>query len=877
VSFPERPAAKYDLVKAVRYWLQEEEQNRELQSRVASSFDEIKEFVNRHRSDLEKRRSRLIQTSAFKDETRNMEAALATIRQLVEGGRNISRIIAEIGNYLELYGGDETFSGALIRIQLAEARDEYMCAFQDSIRGTRLSEVLDILYFMPYSCWRSRAAETRNFRSPSAAEVLKFLEDLGQRKVDIDSIDPVQLAAIIRIKHGITPRMDYHRMSSNKLAERLTGAETVSQHTAKAMPLDLGFCCTTEAILADIRRWSAACFGSAHAVVPAEIEAEMLQIVYLAADAIRISGSESERSADFLLLLTTVIASDHAVLKDVLGNLSGSDASHRSVRERLTGVKDYLDEIAVLADGLLLARWSETKNTLDSLTVLSDAIASKSTHEDGEIDELEHLKGRRAESIKSLIKITDAIQLVEPALWDLLSSPRVPALRPAVDEYLRALKPARLRDRNYRYSEQTKGIARQELANLRLLIGRIGEIGRSRSSDSAGQSTPARPGAKGKLVRKAADGVEIGTLSAAELLARLRGSLIKSVLCIRELRDKVEGVRRRGFKSEIQLVLNQLYVKIRMAIEAGDEANLDSIDIARAPTVAESIVPALRDIMTAQTNLVVRVKNSKLTPAEKHPLIALTNTIKTRLGDELREVELARTELVERSAVPEAEAREAAAIKRMADCAAAANNALKPVQMLIVRLGNAITSQKRESGEILAALRDLQDAVSEADDRVTGNFAQVEALVTDNPRMIGEYVDKFDRWHGQLSTLGSEAERMARVTTAAAALDAAVTAAAALENGISDMLRPLSGKKVKVEVLVPIRDRCAQSLATIALQLQQVQDARAALAEATTAPWRILKTASEYLKCQGAVLDALETELKNRHSRIEKLHNLVLR
>jgi hypothetical protein len=160
---------------------------------------------------------------------------------------------------------------------------------------------------------------------------------------------------------------------------------------------------------------------------------------------------------------------------------------------------------------------------------------------------------------------------------------------------------------------------------------------------------------------------------------------------------------------------------------------------------------------------------------------------------------------------------------------------------------------------------------------VQGNFAQFEALAMGSPQMIGEYVEKFDRWHGQLSTLGSEAERLARVTTAAVALAAAASAAASLETGISDTLRPLSGKKVKVEVLVPIRERCAQSLATLAQYLQQVQDARAALAEATKAPWRILRTASDYLKRQGAELDARETEFKNRRSRIEKLHNLVLR
>jgi DNA repair exonuclease SbcCD ATPase subunit len=314
-----------------------------------------------------------------------------------------------------------------------------------------------------------------------------------------------------------------------------------------------------------------------------------------------------------------------------------------------------------------------------------------------------------------------------------------------------------------------------------------------------------------------------------------------------------------------------------MAIEAGDDADLDASDPAQAPTVAEGIVPALRDIMTAQTNLAVRVKNAKLIPAEKHLLIALANTIKARLGDELREVELVRAELVERAAAPEAGTKEAAAVKQMADCAAAANNALKPVKKLIDRLSNAATSQRREPGEILAALRDLHNALAEADDTVARNFAHIEALATDDPRMIGEYVEKFGRWRGQLSTLAGETERLARVTTAAAALALALTTAAALEKGIADTLRPLAGKKVKAEVLVPIRERCAQSLATIAQHLQQVRNAREALAEATKTPWRILKTASEYLKGHAAEIDALETELKNRNSRIEKLRNLVLR
>ena len=297
-----------------------------------------------------------------------------------------------------------------------------MCSFHDSIRGTRLSELLDILYFMPYSYWRSRGIERRNFRSPSAAEVLKLLEELRLRGVEVDSVGVVQLAASLRMRLGITPRMDYHRMSANKLAEQLTSPETITRFTAKELPFDQSVCRTADGILANIRRWSAECFGGARTPAPPEVEAEMVQIVYLATDTIRISGSERERSADYLWLLSTVIASDHAALKEALAGLFCKSARYASVLERIMGVQAYLDEIAVLADRVLVARWSDAKEELNSLTARTEVLASKSAHAYGEFLELERLKDQRSDVVKSLMKVADSIQLVAPSLLGSLAA-----------------------------------------------------------------------------------------------------------------------------------------------------------------------------------------------------------------------------------------------------------------------------------------------------------------------------------------------------------------------------------------------------------------------------------------------------------------------
>jgi hypothetical protein len=60
------------------------------------------------------------------------------------------------------------------------------------------------------------------------------------------------------------------------------------------------------------------------------------------------------------------------------------------------GAKTYVDEIAVLADRILLSRWSEAKAELDSLTMRAEAIVSKSTRELGEFTELDKLKEERS-------------------------------------------------------------------------------------------------------------------------------------------------------------------------------------------------------------------------------------------------------------------------------------------------------------------------------------------------------------------------------------------------------------------------------------------------------------------------------------------------
>ena len=359
-----------------------------------------------------------------------------------------------------------------------------MCSFHDSIRGTRLSELLDILYFMPYSYWRSRGIERRNFRSPSAADVLKLLEELRLRGVEVDGVGVVQLAAGLRMRLGITPRMDYHRMSSNKLAEQLTSPETITRFTAKELPFDQSVCRTADGILANIRRWSAECFGGAGRRLLPRSRPKWCRSSTLPPTR---SASAVPSVNDRWITcgcLSTVIASDHAALKEALAGLFCKSARYASVLERIMGVQAYLDEIAVLADRVLVARWLDAKEELNSLTARTEALASKSAHAYGEFLELERLKDQRSDVVKSLMKVADSIQLVAPSLLGSLAARGSAAMRPPAEEHLRTLDPSTLRDRNHRYSEETKAIARQELEKLRLLIRRLAEVSRKPFTDA---------------------------------------------------------------------------------------------------------------------------------------------------------------------------------------------------------------------------------------------------------------------------------------------------------------------------------------------------------------------------------------------------------
>ncbi len=610
--------------------------------------------------------------------------------------------------------------------------------------------------------------------------------------------------------------------------------------------------------------------------VPAEIEAEMLQIAYLSADTIRISGTEQERSADYLWLLATVIASDHPVLKDALARLADGDCRHPAVRERVAAAKRFLDESAVLADAALVSRWSEAKRELGSLTQRSDAIVAKSTHEYDEVAELEELKEKRSDTVKSLIKISEAIQLLEPSLWDLLTSTEAPVVSPSAQDYLRVHDPAKLRDRNYTFSDETKGIARQELDKLRQFIGRISEIGRTRLAAAAVPAAQKPQRVSDKPARTSSDGVNLGTLRGADLDAKLQESLVKAAISVRELKDKVEAVRRRSFKSETQLALNQLYGKIKRAAETCDGLGLDGIDAGQALAVSESVVLLLRDVMAAQASLSTRVNSAKLSPAEKQPLVGLTNAIKVRLGENLRDLGLVRAELVDRAAAlgstpcagtSSTEDTGDAEGGAPPDLAAGANDALKRVKMLMTRLSRAMAVDSADPRELLAAALELQDAIAGAHDTVA----------SDGPPASAALAEKFRRSRDQLSALARETGIFLQATACAAAVEEAARTAAVLEKGLADALQPLSGKKVKAGELVPIRERCVEALATIEPLLQRLPYARDALAAATSAEWRIFKAAAGYLERLGSDLTSWETVLNDKHSRIRRYQTLLLR
>lgn len=896
-----------DLVREVELWIRVEGENLDLKNRVASALDEIKGFISEHQSLLEKRKDKLLQSSGFRNETRSMEAALARIHQLFVSGRNISHIFSEVDKYLGAYKVDDTLSRLHTRVELADARDDYLCAFHDSIRGTRLSKLLDVLYFMPFAYWRSRGLERRNYRSPSAVEILKLLEELGRLSVDVNQIDTVLLAAIIRMKLGITPRMDYHNMSSNKLAIQLADGETLTRFTSQAMPLDESFCRTTGGILANVRRWSAEFFSGTAWQTPAEIEAEMLQIVLLAADTVRISGTEPERSTDYLWLLSTVIASDHTTLKDVLAWPAVKNSRFPSVYERILGTKTYLDNMAVLADRILAARWVAAKDELNSLTARSDGIISKDALDYAEFTELEQLKEKRSDVGKSLIKISDSLQLLEPACLDMLTTRGDHAGLPPLDEYLRTLNPAALMGRNRSYSEETKLIARQELDKLRVLIGRMAAISRKGLATSAAQENLERLRASEKPSRKTSGGVDIGKISTGEIKDLLLGSLRKAAGSVRDSRSKVEGARKRSSKSDLLHALGVLHDKIRKAADACDKLESDAVAGALAPNAAETMVLVLREIMSAQTSFSTRLNNAKLTPAEKQPLTTTLYAIKSKLNDDLRDIECLRAEIAERSAetaahgeanraaetaeaaigaAPPENARAAAAGSRekvtavsagnkIAALASSANNALRPVKDRIIRLSTELTEQKREYRTILAASSDLKDTVAKAREKLSGSLAIIEAIAANWALPDDEYVGRYGRWQSQLTAIDEETERLLKVTECFAEIEEAVRAAAALEEEMSDE-RTASGEGGADGRNLDSRcSRCADALETIAYSLKRLQAARGMCVEATRAEWRLLRASSAYLESCGSDLEAYEAALNRSQSWFEDLRTIL--
>lgn len=911
-----RPAGMSALAREVRHWVQAEAGDRELKRRVAAALDEIKEFVGKRTFDLEKRKSRLIQTPGFKDETRAMEAALGKIHQLLAGGKNISRIFVAIDRFLDTYKGDEALERDHIRTQLADANDDFILRFHHSIRGTRLAQLLDVFYFMPSSCWTSRGVAKRNFRSPSAAELTKLLEEFRQRGVDVDGIDTVRLAAMARIKLGITPRMHFHLMPANKLAEKLTSEEIIARFAAAEPPPDEAFCRTTAGIAANIRRWSCECFGSTVVAAPPEIEAEMLQLVYLATDSIRISGTEKERSADYLWLLATVVGSGHGVLKEVLSGIADGSIGHPSVRERLVGAKTYLDGISVKADGILAARWAEAKEELRSLIARADAIAAQSTHHYRDYTELEDLKEKRSDVVKSLIKLSDSIQLIEPSVLESLTSPATSAGR-SNDEQGRGRSQAGLRDRNYRISGETKATALQELEKLRLLILRITEVSRRGFADSGPPASQLSQRTGERLAGKTSDGVEIAALPAADLHAKLCGTLRKASFNLREFKSKVEGVRRRPLKGELQHAVNILHEKTKKAVDACDGSDLDTSDHAQAILFSDGVLPLLREIMAALTNVVARMNSAKVTPAEKQPLTTLMYGVKLRLGDDLRDVERLRTELLGRSSgtltapcadtegatedaaigltaeisrtteetgmspTAPAEAAKAAqeaafrapVVKKIAGLVASVSESLKPVKAQMTSLNSALGSNPSDNQHIFAAATALQSEITTAQDVLTANLMQIKTLAAGVDLTTDGYVEKFDRWQGPLATLEQETGRLIKSMAAVADIERAAAEAAALEKRIDDTLNPPSGEWIKAEPFIPVRQRCVDALAAIADLLTQLRGAANSLAAARSLKWKMLPAASRSVGRLWSDFTASEQGLRDTQARIETIHN----
>jgi hypothetical protein len=844
------------LVREVEDWKRAEAGNRELKDRVAAALDEVRAFITERRAEIERRKGRLVQTAGFKDETAAMETALANIGQLLGSGRNISRLFAEIDKFLASHKGDDTLSRLHTRVELADARDEFMCRFHDSIRGTRLAALLDVLYFMPFAYWRSRGLDRRNYRAPSATEVLALLEQLRSQRIDVDGVDVVQLAAVIRLQLGITPRMDYHHLAGNRLAEQLTDGETLTRFTDKAMRLDEAYCRTAGAILEHLRRWSSELFAGAGAPPPAEIEAEMLQIVFLAGESVRISGTGRDRATDYLWLLATVVASDHATLKDTLAWPSVRNTPYPSVLERILGAKAYLGRIAALADGILAARWVEAKAELAALVRRSELLAARETHEFAEFAELEQLKERRSETGKALIKLADSLLLVEPAVLDLAAAAAGPAGAPAGGEPPPAPDPATLIERNRTYAAETRQIARQELDKLRALIGRMAAINRKGFVTAPAPEDADRPRAPEKPVRKTSGGVEVGGIPAARVQALLRDALRGAVASVQDSRGRIDAVRKRPVKSELLQALNVLAEKLRKTAEAGGRIVPDGDDATQALGAAEAVGQLLREALAAQTGFGARVNTAKLTPAEKQPLTTVLNAVRARLSDDLRDVECLRAELAERleqapeGTGPPAPAADETAAAKMAALVAAANQGLRPVKEQLAALCAALSEREADAAAILAATSRLRLAVGEARDLMARNRGLVEGIAAACAGGGDAHGEKFDRWQRQLDAVEAEAARLLTTAERVAGIEAAVREAAALDGA------------------VPGGGSSAQRLETITRSLDRVRLAREACAAATATPWRVLKGAGEYLARGASALDACEATLGAARSRI---------
>ena len=463
---------------------------------------------------------------------------------------------------------------------------------------------------------------------------------------------------------------------------------------------------------------------------------------------------------------------------------------------------------------------------------------------------------------------------------DNLAHPGGSSELPLIKDHLRTLDPAKLLDRNRTITGETNQISRLELDKLRVLIGRIATISRKGFAAAPAQEALERRGAADRPARKTADGIEIETIPAAGLQTMLLGALRKAGVTVREIKSKVEVAKKRPLKSDLLHAMNVLYDKIKKAAEGCDKVDSDAADTALAKAAAETMVPLLREIMAAQTNFSARMTNAKLTPVEKQPLTTLLYSMKAKLSDDLKDVESLRSELAARlresesgpggaadhaAAGPPARtgaageqdtAAKDAAARKIAAIASAANGALRPVKDKMAGLNTKILDQQRETQELIATTRALQDEISEARGLMTRNFALIEKIAADFTMTNDEYVDKFDRWQRQLVAVDTEAENLLKAVQRIAVIELAMKTAAALEHGIAT------------------REHRAQALETISRSLSQVRETREACAAAARAEWRTLKAAASYLESSDSDLAAYEAALKGRLSRIEKLHTI---